>query len=142
MGNSFHNIRYAFQKIILKNMEETVARSTANLKRFLKDLKKKKKYECMQSLIELQNSRQTTKKLKTAVEFDEKREMTKETKWNRGGNESGKKLKKEGGGEGRSLTCLINKKIRVESVHYKGERLEMIQLRESRNFRSNDIASR
>ena len=43
---------------------------------------------------------------------------------------------------GGSLTCLINKKIRVESVHYEGERLEMIQLRESRNFRSNDIASR
>lgn len=95
MGNSFHNIRYAFQKIILKNMEETVARSTANLKRFLKDLKKKKKYECMQSLIELQNSRQTTKKLKTAVEFDEKREMTKETKWKR----KREKIKKRRGRE-------------------------------------------
>lgn len=62
-----------------------------------------------------------------------------ESRWRR----KRKKIKKKRAGVGGgSLTCLINKKIRVESVHYEGERLEMIQLRESRNFRSNDIASR
>lgn len=57
-----------------------------------------------------------------------------------GGSESGKKLEKEGE-RGRELN-LSDKQENPRWKRSLWERLEMIQLRESRNFRSNDIASR
>lgn len=127
------------KKVILENLEDR----TSFYREFEKACERFKKNTnaCnLSSSFKTVDKRRLEKKLKTAVESDEKREMTKETKWNGGGSESGKKLKKEGERERE-----LNLSDKQENPRWKRslwERLEMIQLRESRNFRSNDIASR
>lgn len=127
------------KKVILENLEDR----TSFYREFEKACERFKKNTnaCnLSSSFKTVDKRRLEKKLKTAVESDEKREMTKETKWNGGGSESGKKLKKEG--ERRRELNLSDKQENPRWKRSLWERLEMIQLRESRNFRSNDIASR
>lgn len=127
------------KKVILENLEDSFYRKFEKACERFK--KRKNTNACnLSSSFKTVDKRRLEKKLKTAVESDEKREMTKETKWNGGGSESGKKLEKEGE-RGRELN-LSDKQENPRWKRSLWERLEMIQLRESRNFRSNDIASR
>lgn len=85
------------KKVILENLEDRTSFYRKFEKACERFKKRKNTNACnLSSSFKTVDKRRLEKKLKTAVESDEKREMTKETKWNGGGSESGKKLKKEG----------------------------------------------
>lgn len=79
------------KKVILENLEDRTSFYRKFEKACERFKKRKNTNACnLSSSFKTVDKRRLEKKLKTAVESDEKREMTKETKWNGGGSESGK----------------------------------------------------